>query len=88
MLGWMVGPRASGVERWPCWEAQYDLALNYVGAVFRIVPLSTVGRKFVRSIFDLGLEDDQGPNFLPLRNVEGVLRLARKGGLILDVSWD
>ena len=42
----------------------------------------------MRSIFDLGLEDDQGPNFLPLRNVEGVLRLARKGGLILDVSWD
>jgi hypothetical protein len=27
---------------------QYDLAINYVGAHFSIVPLSTAGQKFVR----------------------------------------
>ena len=67
---------------------QYDLAINYVGAHFSIVPLSTAGQKFVRFVFDLGVEDDEGPNLLPLRDLDGVLRLARKGGLTLDVPWD
>ena len=66
----------------------YDLAVNYAGARFSVVPLSKAGRDFVRFIFDLGLEDDEGPHFLPLRELDGVLRLARKGGLALDVPWD